>query len=559
MTNTMKNTLNSRFFIKGAVIISCFGGGWFFASAAQWEVPAQDANTLSATAESIQQENPVVYATRQRHPQAPVFALLALGCNVSGGIVLLWVVGEGSREWGVGSSGGEGSREWGIGNRGEALGNRGEALGNRGNSSPPVLQHDWQNMKQNMIMNFPENPNHQHSPDSLSPNDSQFPIPDSRLSPDSLLPTPYSLSPPDSRLPTPYSLLPTPSLPYRDRLQALWDFLLAQHPWLIQLLEATPVIIWGEQRSGKSTLADCVALLRTLLVGHRVRVYDPHAHLNAWSECFYIAAKNYSEIDKGIGEYRQRLSLKANEKTAITTIWDEFTQYQENCNSQKTGDFDFVKSVLSESDKNDEFPLLLSHGNTLTCLGGTSGTSSMIERGGVMIQCFAQRGVTGRAMPAGKILLKGLDKDERGKTIECALALPEWLRPDNILRLFPELLSNSSNSSEQTETNSEFAAPPVLLEKAEEPQEFPEQSNIISITNRLQLSPQQQAILKFAKQKQKAISARDVMRNKYAVLADYSADDIREVFEELERLNLGFCRGEGQSLVFVLKQRGQRA
>ncbi|MEA5468622.1 hypothetical protein [Spirulina sp. 06S082] len=52
----------------------------------------------------------------------------------------------------------------------------------------------------------------------------------------------------------------------RDRLQALWDFLLTQHPWLIQLLEATPVIIWGEQRSGKSTLADCVAFFGALNV-----------------------------------------------------------------------------------------------------------------------------------------------------------------------------------------------------------------------------------------------------------------------------------------------------
>ncbi len=140
--------------------------------------------------------------------------------------------------------------------------------------------------------------------------------------------------------------------------------------WLKQLLKAKPLLVWGEQGSGKTTFIQFLALCRMVLFGHKVTVSDPHAHLNHWLKCFEVVGKefDYSEIDRALSAYYQR--LKSNDQPT-TSIWDEVTKYEENCDPHLSGQF--LKSILSDVRKVEEFPVILSHGNTLSALGGGKG------------------------------------------------------------------------------------------------------------------------------------------------------------------------------------------
>ncbi len=171
------------------------------------------------------------------------------------------------------------------------------------------------------------------------------------------------------QLPQPKQPLPIPIPTSDQNAHELWNRLQKpEYEWLLQLLLTKPLLIWGAQGSGKSQIAQFIALLRQLFFAHEVTVADPHSHINQWCFESYGAGYNYSEINQRLKAYNKRLK---NPDAPHTSIWDEVTQYEENCKSDESKRF--LKSVLSDVRKPPEFPILISHSNTLSSLGGWKG------------------------------------------------------------------------------------------------------------------------------------------------------------------------------------------
>ncbi|NJO71958.1 MAG: hypothetical protein HC825_10365 [Oscillatoriales cyanobacterium RM1_1_9] len=100
-----------------------------------------------------------------------------------------------------------------------------------------------------------------------------------------------------------------------------------------------------------------------------------------------------------------------------------------------------MKSILSDVRKPPEFPILLSHGNTLSALGGgRGGIKAMQARGLVEVNLRATRDHLGNLRPALRGHVTGLDIDEQGKPSTQPLALESWMQPNYLLELFPELI-----------------------------------------------------------------------------------------------------------------------
>ncbi|MGL5080754.1 MAG: hypothetical protein ACRC8A_04650 [Microcoleaceae cyanobacterium] len=224
-----------------------------------------------------------------------------------------------------------------------------------------------------------------------------------------------------------------------SRVRQLWDQLNAPGcEWLLQLLLTKPLLVWGEQCSGKTSFAGFLALLRMIFFGHQVSVSDPHCHQNSWPAPFeiYGGEYNYNQVNSRLVAYYQRLKTGS---VPHTSIWDEVTQYQENCDPQLAGRF--LKSILSDVRKPPEFPILLSHGNTLSALGGgKGGIKTMQSRGLVELNLRATRDHLGNLRPALRGNVTGLNVDEHGSASAQPIALESWMQPNYLLELFPELI-----------------------------------------------------------------------------------------------------------------------
>lgn len=237
-----------------------------------------------------------------------------------------------------------------------------------------------------------------------------------------------TVSPPQTQLQT---------LSFQERRQQLFEKL-AHSPqtWVLQLLEATPIWIWGEPRSGKSELAQFITLLRVLFVKHEVEVNDPQGHINTWASCFpvYGSNFNYTAIDRRLKAYQERLVQTP--QFPIATIWENHLQYPYHCPSQRTEAFNFIQSVAMEAPKKEEFVILVSQDNPQTL---SEETPNLLENYFIQLHLFAQRSPTGRAIPSGRGLLKGLTKNKHGIPEEVEIQIPQWMQAHYLLEMFPEL------------------------------------------------------------------------------------------------------------------------
>ena len=210
-----------------------------------------------------------------------------------------------------------------------------------------------------------------------------------------------------------------------------------------------PILVWGEQGCGKTTFSQFLALLRILFFQHTVSVSDPHAHQNNWCELFdvYGYEYNYGAINKRLVAYYDRLK---NGNIPHTSIWDEMTNYQENCDEKLAGRF--LKSILSDVRKPPEYPILLAHNNTLSCLaGGQGGIKATQDKGMVEVYLMANREKLGGLVPALRGTVKGLTKDELGNPITIPIQTETWMTPQYLLQEFPSLIGGALSLSKGRE------------------------------------------------------------------------------------------------------------
>ncbi|MBD1913618.1 MULTISPECIES: hypothetical protein [unclassified Leptolyngbya] len=294
--------------------------------------------------------------------------------------------------------------------------------------------------------------------------------------------------------------------PWEERKAALWQLLEEELPAVLQLLEATPILAVGPQRSGKTSFAVALALTRQVLLGYGAEVATPHQHdtfppsFGVWRELEGVQDRIHAYFDR-IGQ---------GDRSPISLLFDELTSYAA---AELEGADRLMLSFLSESQKHEKFVIGLSHGITNATLGGANGTAQMRQQGLIIVERSCQMSKTGRRSPNPLIRITGLSE------APLEFVLPDWFHADHLLEFFPELQEGRSPSPDAS--SPEF--PREVLE----------------------------AVYTAAKKRNRPVSARDIQQARLPDLDGYSADQIRAVFLSLERMGRGKTDGLGSGITYA--------
>jgi len=202
-----------------------------------------------------------------------------------------------------------------------------------------------------------------------------------------------------------------------------------------ELRNATPLRFTGWQRSGKSTKAQVIALLRQIdNLQHPVTVCTPHFCTpgdKTWSSSFKVVGSGNQwgqikgEIDRLMGR------LAKGDTNPYTTILDEFSAYAGNVGKDSYIQ-ELMLSAVREMAKHNEMLMLIAHGDTMAINGNVKGLSDAMRGNFVTVGCNRKL-IDGRAHPDSRVTIDGGGFPSR------TLDWPDWLTPEWLLANFPEL------------------------------------------------------------------------------------------------------------------------
>jgi hypothetical protein len=229
--------------------------------------------------------------------------------------------------------------------------------------------------------------------------------------------------------PAPQVATTTASYPGREELIAK---LKQEAPELLRLVKAPPIRLVGLQRTGKSTFAQRLALLRmVLLPGHTAAWATPHREADnpvpaILNPVGYTAtgAKDYPSIEALWVNTQERIDQ--GEQVNMTVVWDEFGGYDQ------FQDVELLKgslrSLLREATKHSYHPILIAHGDQASFYPGVTNILSTIKLSTVKVETIgAVADVFGAMAPTGKASITWLD----GSVAE--VTWPAWLTQDYLL------------------------------------------------------------------------------------------------------------------------------
>lgn len=337
----------------------------------------------------------------------------------------------------------------------------------------------------------------------------QEPTPTPQTAPAQIVGTPQPFTLPATVIQTPWDadeeISPSPATPAAQT----WDADDVAEPSLNDLLGYPAVLIYGPPGSGKSTLATWLIYER-LKQGHKVEILDPHRKFGQWDGLeVYGDGLDYAACDRRLefflnlvrSRYRQRAKNPNFNPQPLTILAEEFTQWDSKC-SNAAGFFECSVSDIRKIKCNVVF---VSHGRTLTSLGGSKGMAQ--TRDDAILEAKLEATVdpkTGEAVPTGEVFLFYPGR----KTTPVRLQVPQLKTPSFA----------PSTSTPEPGTND--------------------------------LAPDLKALWDWAQNQHPPIKARDVQRANIRPLTNYSSEQIRELFLALEKLGKGKTSGLSNNLTY---------
>ncbi|NJM99286.1 MAG: hypothetical protein HC800_21020 [Phormidesmis sp. RL_2_1] len=153
---------------------------------------------------------------------------------------------------------------------------------------------------------------------------------------------------------------------------------------------------------------------------------------------------NWKEIDSAISEMYRRFA-DSQGVNYISSIYDEMTAYEGNVNGERLGGF--LPQITSKARAAEEYITLVSHNDTLSCLGGKSGQAKLKDDM-VQLNLGSKSGKRGKFYPTGKGTIEGLNFDETNRALSEPITLPRWFDPDILLHLFPEIYDSALSAED---------------------------------------------------------------------------------------------------------------
>ncbi|MBD2156026.1 hypothetical protein [Leptolyngbya sp. FACHB-16] len=230
----------------------------------------------------------------------------------------------------------------------------------------------------------------------------------------------------------------------------LLERLKAECPTLLKLIKSPPIRLVGAQRTGKSTFARVLLLLRLLfLAGHKAAYATPHieadnpvhAQLNPFGHS--ADGKDYRTIERFWAGVQK--AIDGGKQLSLSIVWDEFGSYDEFENGDLLGKS--LRSLLRESSKHGYFPILVAHGDQASFYPGVENILTTLQKSTVKVETLGEaRGDFGEMVPTGRALMTWLD----GLVEE--LTLPSWLTVDFLLSLLPAVTPAPGVVTDEAET-----------------------------------------------------------------------------------------------------------
>ncbi len=223
----------------------------------------------------------------------------------------------------------------------------------------------------------------------------------------------------------------TASYPGREELIAR---LKAEAPELLRLVKAPPIRLVGLQRTGKSTFAQRLTLLRmVLLPGHSAAWATPHKEADnpvpsILNPVGYSStgAKDYPAIESLWVNTQARIDQ--GEQVNQTVVWDEFGGYDAFADQELLKGS--LRSLLREATKHAYFPILIAHGDQSAFYPGVANILTTVRNSTVKVETIGEAvDVFGTMAPTGKATITWLD----GSISE--VVWPNWLTADYLLAI----------------------------------------------------------------------------------------------------------------------------
>ena len=310
----------------------------------------------------------------------------------------------------------------------------------------------------------------------------------------------------------PATATPTPQPPkpktFEERKARLIE-VLGEHNLtpIWELRNATPIRFTGWQRSGKSTKAQALALLRQIdNPSHPVTVCTPHHPTpgdRQWSDSFTTTGEGnqWGQIRVTIDRLMARLAK--GDTAPYTTILDEFSGYAGNGGMDEKYIQSLMMSAIREMSKHHEFLVLIAHGDTAALNGNIKGLTAAMWGNFVTVQCHRKL-VDGKGQPSPIVDISG------GGFPATRLNWPDWFTPEWLLENFPEL----QTIVPKTIVN----ATPSLLEP--EPITEPEVNG---------MEPHLKAIVEYITRKAEPVTPRQIQTAKLKALVDCNINKIEAI------------------------------